>query len=621
MIHAIISSCLPLTVYSFTMSVYRSRAIASLAAILVATSQALNVFGTHTLVNSFLSPFVFLSLTSLSRLALTESEELQGQENPEKTCDVSHNLSRDQNQNLSVFSDRNRNHFTKKLKNGYCDQKHKDELEIKRRRNVSFTKCNNKSFNVQFNKMDYLSGVCLSVCIYTRCDIVFVPLFIAVASGKFAFPNLVEIALRLHVFIIGSVTGVFIGGFYDRLCYGIWFISPMQWVKFNVFHKASHVLFGSESAMFYIEKIFFDDNTGLLLALIVILDWIISRHIPEPRFERKGVNFALYVFFMLLLSYSLSSHKELRFFHNGLIFLYIHISFAILRLLQTIVRYANQKQSQYYYSFYLFIGLFTASQTFSFLQIKNEAVSSWTYSRNYQSHNVNMCLDYIRKQDDVTGVFIDQPFHMTGGYTILHKDVPMYALNMFEFFEFNQKHRLNMSNIFSCPLSLSAFGHMSDFISIYNTPYLLKQLIMKQSYNYLVLKTERQLVETGYAEVFRFGSSKVMKRKMTNESEAELAKMAATISLGTNATILEYEGYWLVRYGLYKLAEEKLLFSNRLDQSRIGPHQLLIGMFRQFKQTHLVQNVLSACAQVHKTSDCLGEYNPVKLHESYFGDM
>ena len=73
--HAVITSCLPLSVYYFTRSMFKSRDAASLAAIMVSTSQTLNVLGTHPFINSFLSPIVFLCLTPLVKSLLSCKEQ------------------------------------------------------------------------------------------------------------------------------------------------------------------------------------------------------------------------------------------------------------------------------------------------------------------------------------------------------------------------------------------------------------------------------------------------------------------------------------------------------------------------------------------------------------------
>ena len=617
------SSFLPLTVYRFTKGVYLSHDVASLAAILVSTSFIINVFGTHSLVNSFLSPFVFLSLTAIYTSAHKSSNTIKLLERT-ANANVQHGVqhsSRDHNSNLPAFSDKNKRHTrSAKVKpNQLIVRMCKIKQGIKEY-------IVPEDFRFRFDISEYFFGLCLSLCAYTRCDIILLPVCIAIASSKFSGQKLVRLVLFLHNFVLGFITGILIGGLYDRLCYGTWFVSPYQWVKFNVFQAASKVLFGNEPVTFYVENVMFLDLIHVIWAIVMILDLIMSRKflqckVTESPYKDDYRFSSLYVFLMLTLTYSLSAHKELRFFHNGLVFMYIHCSVAVVRLLRIIVQLANQNYSQYYSWFYLFIGFLASSQMLSFLQMQDRAISRWTYMRNGVSYQTNTCLDFISKQNDVTGVFLDQPLYMTGGYTVLHKDVPIFALNTYEFFEFDSKSRFKSLNIANQNISLSDFERISNFVSIYNTYYLWKQLILKPEYNYLVLKSDRKFTEKGYNEVFRSGNSKVMKRQMTKEIEAEVSKLASEVPLGYNATILEYESFWLIKYGVYKLAEDKLLFANRLDQSRIGPYQLLIGLFRGFGQETLVKNVLDACTALHKKAECLGIYSPIQLHDSYFRDL
>ena len=482
-----------------------------------------------------------------------------------------------------------------------------------------------RGFLFKFDITSFISGLVLSFCVYSRCDVILIPIFIALACAKLWYRRLLNFVLTCHTYLCGFAIGILVAGLYDHVFYGVWFISPYQWFKFNVLHGTSQVLFGKQSEVYYIGNVLFSDSLNTLLSVIIFLDllvfYLLSRELDneKPRWKQaEHVPFCLFLF--LLLTYSLSSHKEIRFFHNGIVFMLIHLSTAILRLFKTIVNCANQKLGQYYCWFYLFIGVLASSQMFSFIQIQGDVISRWSYMGNNVSHDFNQCLHYVSQQNDTTGVFIDQPIYMTGGYTILHKDVPIYALNMYEFFEFSQSSRLKLSNVYNQNSSLSSFAYISDFVSLHNIPYLLKQLLSKSVYNYLVIGVDRQFVETGYNEVFQTGSAKVMKRQLTDESETVLLKMASSIPLEQNATILEYEGYWLLHYGLYQLAQNKLMFANRLDTSRIGPYQLLIRLFHYFKQEDLVRNVLDSCLVKHDRSKCVSQYQVIKLHDGYFKD-
>ena len=604
--HAIITSVLPLSVYYFTRSVFKSHETASLAAILVSTSQALNVFGTHTLINSFLSPFLFLSLTPLVKVLLCNTEQKL------KTTVLDNPvLSWDQNANLTLTD---KNHFP----NGIGESASNDVLNITLKQNGHEPMVTANTLSIfHFDKTLFLSGFVFSLCTYSRCDIILIPIFMVLACAKLSCRKFLNFMKNCYPYVSGFATGILLAGLYDKVCYGTWFISPYQWIKFNVFQSTSRDLFGKQPVTFYVENLLWSDLLNILFCIIIILDVFILHRLSrefvnesQPRKQAENVPFCIFMF--MLLTYSMSAHKEARFFHNGITFMLIHLSSAILRLFKIVVNCANQKLGRYYCWFYLFIGILASSQMLSFIQLQGNAISKWSYMGNSVSQDYNQCLHYISQRNDVTGVFMEQQVYMAGGYTILHKDVPILGLNMNEFFEFSHSSRLNFTNVYNQNISLSSFVYISNYISVHNIPYLLKQLLSKHEYNYLVLNVDRQFIETGYNEVFRTGSAKIMKRQRTDESDAELLTMSSNIPLGQNSTILEYEGYWLLQYGLYELAQEKLLLANHLDTSRIGPYQLLIRLFHYFKQTDLVQSVLDSCLVKHKRSKCVSEYKVIK---------
>ena len=64
----VVTSTLPLAVYVFTKQVTGSRDVASLSSLLVAASDLVTAVGTHTLVNSFVSPFIFFTMTEVVTL-------------------------------------------------------------------------------------------------------------------------------------------------------------------------------------------------------------------------------------------------------------------------------------------------------------------------------------------------------------------------------------------------------------------------------------------------------------------------------------------------------------------------------------------------------------------------
>ena len=69
--HVIVTSTLPVTVYDFSLALYQSHDVATLAAIFVSSSTTLNVFGTHTLNNSFVSPVLFYTLVPFIKILVS----------------------------------------------------------------------------------------------------------------------------------------------------------------------------------------------------------------------------------------------------------------------------------------------------------------------------------------------------------------------------------------------------------------------------------------------------------------------------------------------------------------------------------------------------------------------
>jgi hypothetical protein len=85
---------------------------------------------------------------------------------------------------------------------------------------------------------------------------------------------------------------------------------------------------------------------------------------------------------------------------------------------------------------YSSLALIMSSQLYLFTSRDQNYISKWKYRGINNSNHVNICLDFIGNQNDVTGVFIDSSIHMTGGYTILRQNVPIIALSHREFLKF-----------------------------------------------------------------------------------------------------------------------------------------------------------------------------------------
>ena len=586
----------------------------------------LNVFGTHSLTNSFLATLVFFALEPLANILNTVVAN--------KTIRDSH-THRDEHgtqlYNGSIHNNTNGKENISHSRPNVYDSKYSGRSSLSSHRSQSVAEL--------FFTADLYSGLLLALCIYIRIDVVALPVILVFVTMDNIHENIKCLFNISRNYSVGFVIGILIGGYYDVMSYGQWFMSPLQWLRFNVLSKTSGFIFGISPSFFYCTKMY--DVEPLLIICVGLILLSLPLEIQRKQDMKNNHNSdnhtstvnntdyrGIVIVCVLMTLYSGNSHKELRFLHNTVIFIYISLARAIYTLCKALSTSRENQNSRQYciYSVYLYIALFSSSHIYVFCNLSESSQSKWTYSGMTDSNEVNACLDFIRQNSDVTGVVIDRPLHLTGGYSLLNKDVPIFALNKYEFMEYDNKSKLNVVQLdlrysYNHEYELKqvhVFGRISDFISIYNTPYLLKQIISKKEYNYLVLRSDRTFTETGYRQVFTVGNSRVLKRTFDADSEAKMAETVHHIPVGTNATVLEYEGDWLIYFGLYSKAEQRLLFSNRLDPMRPGPFRALLGIYKRLGVTRSYQSVLEACTQVHSVKACLQPYQPLKLHLDYY---
>ncbi|KAL5017622.1 hypothetical protein ScPMuIL_007211 [Solemya velum] len=76
------------------------------------------------------------------------------------------------------------------------------------------------------------------------------------------------------------------------------------------------------------------------------------------------------------------------------------------------------------------------SVAIQFQILEKQIATNWTYRGDNDSSDLNQCLDFVSSQEDVTGLFMDRSVHTSGGYSVIHKDVPIVTLIHNEFYEF-----------------------------------------------------------------------------------------------------------------------------------------------------------------------------------------
>lgn len=318
----------------------------------------------------------------------------------------------------------------------------------------------------------------------------------------------------------------------------------------------------------------------------------------------------------MFLMYSLQGHKEARFLHDTIVLFCICSGLLLYILVQQlsleVSLFSSKRLTQQVYLCCM-LFCFISSQYQSMPNSIDNSVKNWTYEGKTDSHDVNVCLDFIGRQSDVTGVFVDRDIHMTGGYTVLRQNVPWFSLINTEFREFSKESRLAVWSFYG-NREISITSQVSNYIHIQNTPFLLKCMIRQKEYNYLVMKTTRQFITRGYVEVFKYGTMRVLKRLFDSQEESYLETVEKSITDNKNTTILKYEGQWLMSYGSYNLAEKKFIKSAEIN-SDLQVFQFLVELYRRKGEPVKARTAFIACKQKFVEKDCLKPARKITLFE------
>ncbi|OWF40950.1 uncharacterized protein LOC110463146 [Mizuhopecten yessoensis] len=472
-------------------------------------------------------------------------------------------------------------------------------------------------------KMTYLfSGFTLAMCIYIRADLLVFIAFLVLPYGRRMCDCNLLTSLPVLLYCIGLMAGLSFGIFDDCYSYRSLVISPWQWVNFNVIRDRSAIFFGTKHWSFYIRALFTKDEVMSACLVVSALTFTAMKCKKIRDHERfMTVNVRLFISLLaFFITHSLNSHKEVRFLHDFIVLLLTFYASFIVILIKTCKEYLIQNNlSQLSHSIEVAFVVYLCSSQWRYFP---GPTSGWAYRGLLNTNHVNVCLDFLRQQNDVTGVFVDTSIHETGAFSTLHKNVPLIALIHKEFYEFEADSRLSLKSALSYlsrtnNLSLSVLTQVSDFISVYNTPYLLKTLINKPVYNYLVMSTDRAFIEVGFREVYRIGDMRILKRSFISEDEVKLKAIASRIQLGPNCKILNYEANWLLTFGQYDKAISKLSYSLELDKTNLQAHQLLMEVRRRQGDVTGARVVYKMCGQYHGHRSCTSRPGRITIHEEY----
>ncbi|XP_078593639.1 uncharacterized protein LOC144871719 [Branchiostoma floridae x Branchiostoma japonicum] len=542
--HAIVSSLLPTAVYRLTRKMYGCDDVANMATILVALSDHLIILGTHTLINSFLSPFFFLGIAGIipiNKKALEHTNE----------------------------------------------------------------KAHNSSFQLVW-------GVVLGLVCYIRVD---ASLYLGMILISMTLQIRSNIRTLLRHFArpgIGMLLGLAVGALDDYLCYGYWFISPIQWAKFNLFNDYTTLIFGQEDAMFYVRHLLVD-SPFLSLVMTSSVTMLVFTAIPTcPKgwsklyrlFSRRksllhseqipstdhcnnaktqtatpvlsGTSLRLLAALTLLLTfYVVKGHKEVRFLHNWIVLLLVLCSDCLVKTLKSALR--NRTATRYV--LYFLCGILTVTTYVTFPSLEDGSIKSWAFGHHGDSGHVNRALSFIGRQRDTTGVFMDYPVYMTGGYTVLRRDVPIIGKVQHEYREWSQKERTRLPTTITfagaAEVSVASFSRVAFLASEKNWLLLIRRLIDYPMYNYAIVPEGRTFLRTGFSMVERFGTVVVLRRNDSAEEIVALQNLRRKIPIGPNASVLEGEAKTLLTLGRVDMAVERLQAAIDLEPTRTSAQLLL----------------------------------------------
>ena len=657
-LHCLVAAHLPLSVFFFTSAFFQDASLqkkklldlATLTSIMVATSEHLVILGTHSLVNSFLSPFVFICLTFLSHATNKESKNNYNQNGTHLEDDNRNTIKIEKRLQNGGKSLRNRGKNAHDSDNGmkriqsYCyngkcmsDIVNGNDICSVDFQNNKKKEANNGIFPcflfVKFKVLDKFGlcfcGFAAGITCYIRVDLILmfslstIMIYMLHNSTKWIFFGI------MLKFGIGFVFALLLGGLDDKFCYGYWFISPVQWFKFNIWHGRSSVLFGwQESSKYFYDIILYSSCTKAQFVVIVLVS--LSHLLVSSRINRSvwkkflGLNL---LFICLFTIYSFQRHKEVRFLHNAIVVYYIVAGVSIFQVTEmwrelkplNLVLFGKLKYPVLLH--YGIILLFSINVYIYYPNSKDGSNSNWTYMGVNDSNHINKCLEYVGKQSDSTGLFLDRSIHHTAAYSVINKDIPILTLVHYEFHEFDVRARFETPSVdyFTnhVNISLSLQSRVSNFFTKENFPYLVKFLVNHSKYNYYVLPLARKVSNVGYKQVFSSGSMKVIKRKSDSESNKILSKQVTRIPVGTNATILEYEGSWCITYGLYEEAVIRLKTAVELDSRKVRPYQLLAIVYKKLKMDDQMRKILEKCYKNNGIDICSNLQQKTVLHEQY----
>ncbi|XP_021370387.1 uncharacterized protein LOC110461290 [Mizuhopecten yessoensis] len=626
--HVIITSLLPVSVFNFSRTVYKNPDVAWMAAIFVSFSQNLTVLGTHTLVNSFLSPFLFHALSIIVASILNSSE--QGSKELKQSV---HSNGIITNGHTSIFLENGgpQTKVSKPHQNGYThvvngspklieNGKSPNGLSASWHRHFKGHYHNDGNYVKLFEKhLTKLSGsgFILGVVCYIRTDItLFGVVILTVFTIKCLYDNFSYVRRLWTKFVntgVGFILGVLLGGFVDKQVYGTWFLSPLQWYRINLKTNIPSILFGTSSFDVYVDGIFLQSwfTSVFFSTSAICVCLLVTKYFNTTYKKEQHLTIALCVAcFLLFCSYSMVGHKEIRFLHNVIVLMMMTSAFSLHFVISHVLFLSNRKSKVL---FYLLIVSYATNTYFTFPSI-NDNPNTLATKRKKESAEVNACLEFISRQSHVSGVFVDVSLYQMAGLSIIKHNVPLVILIHNEYHEYP-----NVTSSFMNKPGIRVINRFSDFIHSSNIVYLTKHLLGRMQYSYIVTNRIREssFGEIGFKTVFSFGAHIVLHRALSSQEKELSQKYAINLLDGDNATVLEYEASWLFTAGLYSKSIHRAESALQVNDQRIRPFQIIGLSYVRLNQWEDARKTEQLCFKRHGEAKCRKPQSRVVIHEEY----
>lgn len=634
-----VTSLLPVSVHAFTSKVFRCRLLSILACAFTATESHLSVFGTRTFVNSFTSPFIFFGLC----LCLPH-QTAKGNENIHKEKRRRQNNSATNgNPTLIIADDKTKERSmdcSEMSMSGLCARQRNLSLSTNdTNNNIGATKILNSSSptsngfvetsSSKFTRPSKISdrvwntnhlkhvfgGLILGAICYVRLDTI---VFCAVLYLCLLFNSAVNRPLKFVTCIgiaIGGLLSMAFGVMYDVIRYNGSVITPVQWFRFNVLSGQASTLFASVYQPSYWME-FFSDLHFLSLCVLKAILFTYSYFMNMGKLWTADFNNFLAIIFsfgVTVCVYSVGGHSELRFIHNCFVLSSIALAYSLHGLCLCLLQISRNKMFvNMLVGLALTLSCFYSFVTFPSADDKN--ISKWTYGNAKSSRDLNICLETIGQQRDVTGVVIDGDLYDIAGFASFKHDVPM-LIKVYNEFRLYEKASKNDDGTHS---SIRTINNYADFFHKSNEVYFTKLLLTSNVFNYAV--TKRNFLSDLHLRFRKFrecGKFVLHKRILSDRQIAEMIQVSDQLPIGVNATVLEYEASWLLSNGLYEKAIERAQRALEIGVPRVRLYQQLVVCYLKLGKQELATRANRDCIDMFGRQECGAPQPKVVLHDEY----